>query len=347
MSLDERVVAIIPAHNEEALIASTVQSVLSQSHRPDRVIVMLDNCTDDTKGVLVRSFGSRIEVYETVGNTARKAGALNQGLVMLDPEDAFVLQMDADTELHPQFVESALTEIRGGVDIGGVCARFTPQAPPKEFGRFARMLWLAQRHEFAREDSIRVQRRGTVSVLSGTATLFRSSALKLAGGWPEESIVEDYALSINLRTWGFSTISGTSTFCRTDVPFTLGGWWRQRSRWYRGTVDELRQRGYVDATSYDWRQQALNFAGMFLTLAACVAFVATIALGGNTQLTVLAIVIPLFAIYDRLSRLRHVDKMTAFDIFGVLFLSDAYHLMRQACVVQAWGRSFRNTKQAW
>src|SRR5680860_1100606 len=43
-----RLVVLIPAHNEERHIEATVRSVQAQSHAPERVIVLADNCTDGT-----------------------------------------------------------------------------------------------------------------------------------------------------------------------------------------------------------------------------------------------------------------------------------------------------------
>jgi cellulose synthase/poly-beta-1,6-N-acetylglucosamine synthase-like glycosyltransferase len=42
---------LIPAHNEEDLLAQTLTSLLAQSRRPDRVIVVADNCTDSTVAI--------------------------------------------------------------------------------------------------------------------------------------------------------------------------------------------------------------------------------------------------------------------------------------------------------
>lgn len=42
------VVALVPAHNEEEAIASTLAGLMTQSRPPDRVIVVCDNCTDQT-----------------------------------------------------------------------------------------------------------------------------------------------------------------------------------------------------------------------------------------------------------------------------------------------------------
>ena len=69
---------------------------------PDRIIVAADNCTDATVELAA---AEGVEVYETVDNSHKKAGALNQVLeqmlVPMNPSDG-VLIMDADTVMAPR-----------------------------------------------------------------------------------------------------------------------------------------------------------------------------------------------------------------------------------------------------
>lgn len=69
------VTVLVPAHDEGARILATLAGLREQTLRPDRVLVVADNCSDDT-ATLARAAGA--EVYETVGNRDKKAGALNQ-----------------------------------------------------------------------------------------------------------------------------------------------------------------------------------------------------------------------------------------------------------------------------
>ena len=78
-----RCTVLIPAHDEEAVLALTLESLAEQTRPPDRVVVIADNCTDATVEV-ARAHG--VEVFETVGNTEKKAGALNQQLALMLPE---------------------------------------------------------------------------------------------------------------------------------------------------------------------------------------------------------------------------------------------------------------------
>ena len=92
-----QVTVLIPAHNEEASVAATIACVLAQEWKPDRVLVICDNCTDDTEAV-ARKAGA--ETYVTVRNAHMKAGGLNQALSFMMPgmaENDLILAIDADT----------------------------------------------------------------------------------------------------------------------------------------------------------------------------------------------------------------------------------------------------------
>jgi biofilm PGA synthesis N-glycosyltransferase PgaC len=75
LPLESYITVLIPAHDEGDQIAATLAGLHRQTLRPTRVVVVADNCSDDTVAI-ARAAGA--EVFETVGNTAKKAGALNQ-----------------------------------------------------------------------------------------------------------------------------------------------------------------------------------------------------------------------------------------------------------------------------
>ena len=72
----QKIVLLVPAHNEAVGIVATMESVEAQTMSPDRRIVVCDNCTDATPELARARAGW--EVWETVGNTGKKGGALNQ-----------------------------------------------------------------------------------------------------------------------------------------------------------------------------------------------------------------------------------------------------------------------------
>ena len=343
------VVALVPAHNEEALIAVSVRSLLEQTHRLTRIVVIGDNCTDDTAGVVERTFtDDRVEFFETVGNSDRKAGALNQALDRLDLDGIdVVISCDADTEIHPEFVAEAVAEFAADPRLGGIGARFVPRPLPADAGWAARLLWRLQRHEYARDDSQRVERQWSVSVLSGTASAFRLAALRDADGWDRHSIVEDYALSITLRELGWRTRAGARTFCWTDVPLTVGELWRQRLRWYGGTMNELDRRADADATKFDRFQVMLFELMLVMQVWFVVMLVLTFAVNGGIGLAWWGLLLPVVVFADRLHRLRYLPGRNRRDVLLALSpLPDLYQLWRQVVWIRA-GRLAHKEALAW
>src|ERR1039458_5973497 len=93
-----RVAVIIPAHNESVGLLPTVEDVKKQLRVGDRLLVVADNCTDDT-AVVASTAGA--ELIERVEPTKIGKGyALDFGLnhLSLDPP-AIVIFIDADCRI--------------------------------------------------------------------------------------------------------------------------------------------------------------------------------------------------------------------------------------------------------
>ncbi len=95
---------VIPAHNEAAVLADTLQSIRGGLRSGDRLLVVADNCSDATADI-ARSFGA--EVVERTDRARRGKGyALQTGIDALNAEPpAIVLFTDADTCLQPDTID--------------------------------------------------------------------------------------------------------------------------------------------------------------------------------------------------------------------------------------------------
>jgi cellulose synthase/poly-beta-1,6-N-acetylglucosamine synthase-like glycosyltransferase len=299
-----RLVVLVPAHDEAAGIAATLDALDRQTRRPDRVVVIADNCTDDTAAI-ARAHGA--EVVETVGNTEKKAGALNQALARrfrrgggadrrddgdrrVQPrrpdspyrrqgprrsahgrraaaadgpdirDDDHVLVMDADTELSPRFLEVAEARLAASPSIGAVGGLF--------YGRpGGGVLAQLQRNEYVRY-SRDIARTGRVMVLTGTGTLFRVRALRdvaeargsvLPGRhgqvYDTLALTEDNELTLALKRLGWRLASPAECAVVTEIMPSWGDLWRQRMRWQRGALENLRHYGLDRTTARYWGQQ--------------------------------------------------------------------------------------------
>jgi cellulose synthase/poly-beta-1,6-N-acetylglucosamine synthase-like glycosyltransferase len=266
-----RVVALIPAHNEEAGIGACLDALAAQARPPDETFVVSDNCTDETEQIVL-SRGD-VGLIRTVGNRDKKAGALNQaldvGLGQLEPFDV-VLVVDADSILAPSFVKTALDYLGHGYSAVGGNFRGQPGAG---------FLGMCQRNEYARYARDVARLKGRCLVLTGTATAFCVSALqevahergtRLPGArglvYDTTVLTEDNEMTFALRTLGHHVLSPKGCVLTTEVMPTWRDLARQRLRWKRGAFENLRQYGLNRLTAPYWGRQALALAGILVTV---------------------------------------------------------------------------------
>jgi cellulose synthase/poly-beta-1,6-N-acetylglucosamine synthase-like glycosyltransferase len=255
------VTVLIPAHNEAASIGATLDSLRAQEPPPNRVIVVADNCTDATEAI-ARGHGA--EVFVTVDNTQKKAGALNQALRgILDGlgENDVVMCMDADTELDDGFLAAGIqrfTSDRALMAIGGLF-----------YGEEGHgLLGQLQRNEYVRYSREIKRRRGRVFVLTGTASMFRSRALRTVAEsrgtllpgihgdvYDTAALTEDNELTLAIKSLGGLMASPDGCRVVTELMPTWRNLWTQRLRWQRGALENLGAYGPAPTMLRYWAQQ--------------------------------------------------------------------------------------------
>jgi cellulose synthase/poly-beta-1,6-N-acetylglucosamine synthase-like glycosyltransferase len=255
------VTVLIPAHNEAASLGATLDSLGFQDPAPDRVIVVADNCVDGTESI-ARAHGA--EVFVSVGNTHKKAGALNQALSgLLDSfgDNDIVMCMDADTVLDEGFLAAGIqrfTSDRALMAIGGL---FYGEAGHGILGQL-------QRNEYVRYSREIGRRRGRVFVLTGTASMFRARALRTVAASREvllpgvhgdvydtAALTEDNELTLAIKSLGGLMASPNGCRVVTELMPTWRNLWTQRLRWQRGALENLGAYGPAPTVLRYWAQQ--------------------------------------------------------------------------------------------
>jgi cellulose synthase/poly-beta-1,6-N-acetylglucosamine synthase-like glycosyltransferase len=345
-----RVVVLVPAHNEEERLVDTLTSLRLQTREPDRVIVVADNCTDETPDIARRS---GVEVCSTVDNVHKKAGALNQvldGLLPeLDGEDA-VLVMDADSELDRTWIEQAESRLDAGYGAcGGV---FTGRGGGRLVGMF-------QRNEYARYMRDVRRRHGKTLVLTGTATLFKASVLRdvvearregrLPGGphvYDVKVLTEDNELTLALLHLGHRIIAPAECHLTTEVMETWGDLHRQRLRWKRGALENLFDYGLTRQTASYWGRQLLSAIGLLVTFTYLTTVALTLALSGTLHFHPLWLAITGIFVVEQVMTVRQRGiKMML--LASVLVVEMPYDFFLQATHARALWAALRKSEGRW
>ncbi|MFV8370502.1 glycosyltransferase [Flavobacterium sp. LB2R40] len=107
---------VIPAHNEEAFIALTLQSLISQTVQPKKVVVVNDNSTDKTAQIVI-AFAKDNPFISLVNKTSsaihlpgsKVIQAFHKGFETLDEEYDVIVKLDADLILPHNYFETILS----------------------------------------------------------------------------------------------------------------------------------------------------------------------------------------------------------------------------------------------
>ncbi len=279
-----KIAVIVPAWNEEATLAMTLQAIRLQKLSNSvisQVIVVANNCTDATADI-ARGFSARTYRSPTVIDIPKcpggKAGAMNIAYRLIVKSKSnvdFVFTMDADTTLMPGALQGLVDKFLSEPRAGTVCSRYHTR---NRTGLVRRL----QALDYARSDDRRDLKGYRVMVSSGAAVMYRREVLEEVveyfgrGPWDEKSLIEDYALTLDIKKLGYTAHSTEHSMVLTDSPTTLRGVWKQRLRWGRGGVDEVRKRGWTPATKWDimgYGLFLLSLATRFGTLALIVLMV--------------------------------------------------------------------------
>jgi cellulose synthase/poly-beta-1,6-N-acetylglucosamine synthase-like glycosyltransferase len=354
-AVPHRITVLIPAHNEQATIGRAIESVRRQTRAVDEIVVIADNCTDGTAEIAA---GQGARVVATVGNAHKKAGALNQvldGLLDAVGERDKIMVMDADSFLDPHFVEVAEEWLdRGdGRVYGGIGGTFRGREGehPRRGGLAGvadRWVEAAQANEYARYARDVRRKDGDVLVLTGTATLFNVAALRdvvaqraegripSRGGtkvYDTEVLTEDNELTFALRHIGWKVRSPNGCTLTTEVMPTWSRLYRQRLRWKRGAMENLRQYGLTRHTAKHWGYQILGFLGIAVMCLYFASLAWSLTTGGPHIYPLWIVVTAVFAV-ERIVTVRRRGWRSML-LASVLLVEMCYDIFLQVTHIKA------------
>lgn len=230
-----RLAVLMPAHNEEAVIAASIASILPQLAAGDRLLVVADNCADAT-AALARTAGAEV-VERSDAQRRGKGYALDFGLRHLaqDPP-GMVLIADADCLLEAGAADLLARHCAAsGRPVQALyLMESAPDAGPSR--RLAEFAWRVK--NWVRP--LGYARLGLPCQLTGTGMAFPWALVgdtALANG----NIVEDMKLGIDLALAGRPPLFCPEARVRSRFPADRAAAGSQRTRWEHGHLSMILQ----------------------------------------------------------------------------------------------------------
>ena len=224
---------MIPAHNEESVISSTIARVFEMDYPNFEVIVIDDRSEDNTASVikdLENNYNGRLKtLIRSKDAFPGKSAVLNDALNLAKGEA--ILVFDADAQMDKDFLTNLVYELQPK-DVGAVQARKVVK------NKDVNLLTKCQNNEMTIDTSCQVTRdavKGAVE-LRGNGELIKRAALEDIGGWNNYTITDDLDMSTRLHIKGWDV-----RFCKDTVVYEEGimylmPLYRQRRRWLEGTI---------------------------------------------------------------------------------------------------------------
>lgn len=222
------IAVLVPAHNESSGIVPTLDIIIAQLQPGDRLLVVADNCTDDT-ALLASAAGA--EVIERHDKVRRGKGyALDYGIRYLEysPPEVLII-VDADCMVHANSF-AVLTEqcLKNNRPAQAMYLMFSPPAASLKT-KVAEFAWAVKN----RARPLAYKRLGLPCQLMGTGMAFPWPLIQqaeLASG----HIVEDLKLGLDFAAAGHAPQFCPEALVTSVFPASAVGVQSQRTRWEHG-----------------------------------------------------------------------------------------------------------------
>jgi cellulose synthase/poly-beta-1,6-N-acetylglucosamine synthase-like glycosyltransferase len=224
---------LVPAHNEGAGVYSTLESIKLELTPTDRVLVVADNCTDNTASI-ARSAGAEvIERFDL--NNVGKGYALDYGLRHLahNPPD-IVIMIDADCNITPGTLDALVSTCTA--TKRPVQAEYMMSAPPTSDvkRKVAEFAWCVKNK--VRPLGLLVL--GLPCQLTGSGMAFPWGVIQSAN-LASSAIVEDLKLGLDLAMAGHPPVFCPSAHVNSEFASSAKGAEDQRRRWEQGHINMI------------------------------------------------------------------------------------------------------------
>ena len=220
---------IIPAYNEEGIIGDCLDAVRSLNYPKHKMeVLVVDDGSTDKTAAIAKQHGAKIISTSHAG----KSAALNAGLKRA--RHGFLLTVDADTIMEKNCLHELLAPF-ARKDVGATTGNSRVKNSHSIIGAF-------QSIEYHYNNLIRTSFSrvfGTGIWFFGALACYRKSALRSIGGFKKDTLAEDMDVALELKNAGHRSVNVANAVGYTIAPSTISSLYRQRFRWWMGTLQSL------------------------------------------------------------------------------------------------------------
>lgn len=272
---DHKFMAIIPAHNEESVVANLVESLKNQSYNKELydIYVIADNCNDNTAKE-ARKAGAI--VYERFDMDKKTKGYaldwfLQQKIEENADYDAFFV-FDADNIVDVNFIKSMNKKLCEGEEVVQGYRDIKNPTDNWITAGYALFYWTMHRFYHLARYNI-----GLSPLLNGTGFMVKFDLVKPTG-WDTITLTEDIEFSLKRIITGKRLGWATDAIVYDEQPTGFKQSWSQRSRWTVGHIQCIKNYTKKLAKATAEHKTVMNFDGLLYILGSIPMFIISLIL---------------------------------------------------------------------
>ena len=260
---------IIAARNEQAVIGNLINSIKQQNYPAELidVIVVADNCTDDTAQI-AREHGAIC--YERFNNMLVGKGyaldyCFNKIVERFGDYTAYdgYFIFDADNVIDKNYVKEMNKVFDRGYNV--ITSYRNSKNYDTNWITSGYSLWFIREAKYLNNPRMILK---TSCAVSGTGFLVNSSIIKKNNGWKFNLLTEDIQFSVVNILEGEKIGYCESAMFYDEQPTTFKQSWNQRMRWSKGFYQVMFRYGReLIAMMFKKREMFVSCYDMFMTLA--------------------------------------------------------------------------------
>ena len=272
---DHKFMAIVPAHNEEAVVGNLIESLKNQNYNKELydIYVIADNCTDRTAQV-ARDAGAI--VYERFDPEKKTKGfALDWFIKQKIEENAdydALCVFDADNIVDKNFIKNMNKKLCQGEDVVQGYRDIKNPTDSWITSGYALFYWTMHRFYHLARYNV-----GLSPLLNGTGFMVRFDVLK-PDGWQTKTLTEDIEFSLQRIIKGKKLGWATDAIVYDEQPVGFKQSWSQRSRWTVGHMQCIKEYTKSLAKAIKDKKTMMNVDGFLYIVGSIPMFVLTIIL---------------------------------------------------------------------
>lgn len=230
---EHKFMALIPAHNEERVVANLVESLKKQNYPADKldIYVIADNCTDKTAEV-AREAGAI--VYERNDPEHKTKGYAMQWFfnkkIEENAEYDAVCVFDADNIVDSEFIINMNKKLCQGEEVVQGYRDIKNPSDTWVTAGYALFYWTMHRFYHLARYNI-----GLSPLLNGTGFMVKYDLIK-QDGWNTKTLTEDIEFSLINISKGRALGWATDAKVYDEQPLGFKQSWTQRTRWSVGHI---------------------------------------------------------------------------------------------------------------